>query len=242
MTAPELPPAPVPTPESTGPSRIDRLVDSLTSWQKLLVAIGGLILAAAGVWGAIHSFDGPAAGHSSTPTPTNTFPSPTSQNYVANRPIIKFDDFRGATTAWWPAGCDVARVEQGADAVLEFTPLAQSAAEASRDIHAAALAGSDAITLRINLHGATLSGGDASALYLDQGGSWKFAELSAHVTQGQDGWQNVTVPLSDFRDPKTNVLFDKTAAVDRIGFRFWNPAPSGAKSFTIDVTDISFGK
>lgn len=92
------------------------------------------------------------------------------------------------------------------------------------------------LTEPINLHGATLitpsdnsNYRTASALYLDQNGSWKVVGLYNYVTNSSDGWQKISIPLTDF------LGFDKTANFSRLGFRFWLH-----KTSTIDVDDITF--
>lgn len=52
------------------PSRVDRVVNSFSGGQKILVALTSLIVAAAGVWAALQSFTGgPVAGNAVAATP-----------------------------------------------------------------------------------------------------------------------------------------------------------------------------
>lgn len=139
-----------------------------------------------------------------------------------------FEDFSSGITSWWTAG-NVSPVSSGPDTYMEFTPDAQTAAEASKNVGTPALSDFNSIMIQINLNGATLLGADASALYLDQGGSWKYVSLSDYVEQGLVGWQSVVIPLQDFQG------FDQTAAFDRLGFRFWVSSAS-----TIDIGSIQF--
>jgi hypothetical protein len=139
-----------------------------------------------------------------------------------------FEDFSNGIGAWWTNG-NVASTTDGPNTFMRFTPAAQSAAEASKDVEVPALAAYNTIMAQINLHGATLLGNDASALYLDQNGGWKYVSLSNYVQQGLDGWQTVTVSLGDFQD------FDQTSSFDRLGFRFWVSSAS-----TVDVGTILF--
>jgi hypothetical protein len=88
MTPPGSPQAQLPVPENSRRSRVDQLVHFLGSWQKLLAAIGGVILAAGGLFAAIRSFNStssistadvrPSCGPSVTET--LTVPSRTVQN------------------------------------------------------------------------------------------------------------------------------------------------------------------
>ncbi len=139
-----------------------------------------------------------------------------------------FEDFSNGIGNWSALG-SVASTTDGPNTFMRFTPASQSSAEAWKDVRRPALSAYNTITLQINLHGATLLGNDASALYLDQGGSWKFVALSNYVQQGLDGWQTATVPLKNFQG------FDQTASFDRLGFRFWVSSAS-----TIDVGEILF--
>ncbi|GIH24706.1 hypothetical protein Aph01nite_30160 [Acrocarpospora phusangensis] len=135
-----------------------------------------------------------------------------------------FEDFQQGAGAWWKSG-DVT----AANGVMRIVTPAGGAAETSKNAGTAALAGHDAIKLRLDLNGATLLGADASALYLDQGGGWKFVPLAGHVDQGHDGWQDVTVPLTAFQG------FDKSQPFARLGFRFWTPAAE-----TLELDEIAF--
>jgi hypothetical protein len=139
-----------------------------------------------------------------------------------------FEDFSNGISSWWTNG-NVAATTDGPNIYMRFTPAAQSSAEASKDVGVPALSAYNTIMVQINLHGATLLGNDASALYLDQGGSWKYVSLSNYVQQGLDGWQTATVSLRDFQG------FDQTSSFDRLGFRFWVSSSS-----TIDLGTILF--
>lgn len=141
---------------------------------------------------------------------------------------MTFENFESGIGAWWQHGNVSAQTASGNTFARLVTP-AGGDVETSRDVNSAALASYDSVSLTINLHGATVLGNDASALYLDQGG-WKYVPLANYVQQGFDGWQNVTVPLSDFAG------FDKTALFSRLGTRFWAPTVT-----TIDIDNISFG-
>lgn len=164
----------------------------------------------------------PSPVPTSTPTPTATpTATPAGSSTV-------FEDFTNGIGNWWTNG-NVAAAQDNGNGIIRFTPAAQSSAEASKNVGTAALSGFDTITLRINLHGATLLGNDASALYLDQNGGWKYVSLSNYVNNGLDGWQTVSVPLTDFQG------FDQTASFDRLGLRFWVSNDS-----MIDVDDITF--
>lgn len=155
------------------------------------------------------------------PAPLIPVPSPAGTSSV-------FEDFSSGIGNWWTNG-NVAAAQDNGDGIIRFTPAAQSAAEASKNVGTPALSAYNTITVQINLHGATLLGNDASALYLDQGGSWKYISLSDYVQQGLDGWQTAIVPVSNFQG------FDQTTAFDRLGFRFWVSSDS-----TIDVGTILF--
>jgi surface antigen len=147
---------------------------------------------------------------------------------VAPPASMTFENFESGIGAWWQHGNVSAQTTSGNTFVRLVTP-AGGDVETSKDVNTAALASYDSVSLAINLHGATVLGNDASALYLDQGG-WKYAPLANYLQQGFDGWQNLTVPLSDFTG------FDKTTAFSRLGIRFWAPTVT-----TIDVDNISFG-
>jgi hypothetical protein len=130
--------------------------------------------------------------------------------------------------AAWTRSSRANAAQEAGNTFLRFTPQ-NGAAEASRGTSGVSLAPYEAIRLRVNLRGATLLGGDASALYLDQGGSWKYRPISSYVVQGSTQWQTVTIPLSAFSG------FNKSASFSRLGFRFWMSTAS-----TIDVDDITF--
>jgi len=118
--------------------------------------------------------------------------------------------------------------QQSGNTFLRLAPPAQAAAETWRSTSGVSLAPFQSITLRINLNGMTLLDNDASALYLDQGG-WKYVGLARYVAQGSSQWQTITIPLSDFSG------FNKSAAFNRLGFRFWVPTAA-----TVDIDDIRF--
>lgn len=139
-----------------------------------------------------------------------------------------FDVFADVTRNWYLNG-SVGSVQEDDNAYLRFAPVANSSAEASRNVGWPALSGYDAITLLLNLHGATLPSNDSSALYLEQGGTRKYITLSSYVEQGLDGWQNVTIPLTAFTG------FTDSASFSRLGFRYALPETS-----TIDVDEIDF--
>lgn len=145
-----------------------------------------------------------------------------------------FEDFSNGIASWTLQG-SVGSAQDNGNTFLQFTPPAQSAAEASRGTAGVSLAPYSSIQIDINLHSATLEDDTASAFYLNQGGSWKYVSLSHYVTQGATSWQTITVPLADFVGTD-GVRFDKTAAFDSLGFRFWMPA-AGA---TIDIDNIVF--
>jgi hypothetical protein len=163
--------------------------------------------------------------------PNSLFPSGGSSNGGSGSGGLNasvFEDFSNGIGSWWTNG-NVVSTTDGPNIYMRFTPAAQSSAEASKNVGVPALSAYNTIMVQINLHGVTLLGNDASALYLDQGGSWKYVSLSNYVQQGLDGWQTATVPLSDFQG------FDQTASFDHLGFRFWVPSAS-----TIDVGTILF--
>jgi murein DD-endopeptidase MepM/ murein hydrolase activator NlpD len=138
-----------------------------------------------------------------------------------------FEDFEDGNTGWGSSAAGT-NAESG-NTYMRFSPPSGDSAESSRNTNAPVLAGYNAISVKINTHGANLLGNDASALYLDQNAGWKYVPLSNYVQQGVNGWQTVTIPLSDFAG------FDKNQELDRLGFRFWVPSAA-----TIDVDDILF--
>jgi hypothetical protein len=135
------------------------------------------------------------------------------------------EDFSsGAWTLWRNA----AMITQGGDRLLRLTPPAGDDAEAWADVNNPDLVAYTYVRMSINTHAASLLGGDASAQYLDQDG-WKYVSLSDYVIQGLNGWQRVTIPISDYPG------FDKSQEFSRFGFRFWMFSTS-----TIDIDDIQF--
>jgi len=89
------------------------------------------------------------------------------------------------------------------------------------------------VELDINLKGAILLPGDASQFYFDQGGL-RSIDLSdpRYVHQnGQNGWQHVAIPLSDFSGLNVN------SGLAFVGFRFWNDT-----SRSYDLDNIIFTK
>lgn len=161
----------------------------------------------------------PSSGPRPTPTPVS----------------IVFDNFNNGIAGWGIIGNDVSYVQDNGTGILRFNPPNQGPAEAYKNVGTAALSKFSGISLRINLHGATLVAPSddpnyqtASALYLNQNG-WKFVGLYDYIKNSYDGWQNVYIPLMDFKG------FDKEASFSTLGFRFWL-----YKAGTIDITDIMF--
>ncbi|MFA7253160.1 MAG: hypothetical protein WC107_01235 [Patescibacteria group bacterium] len=93
-----------------------------------------------------------------------------------------------------------------------------------KDLNDAKIGNYNYIELDINLKGNKILPGDASALYFDQGG-WKWVSLEKYVKNGLNGWQHVSIPLSDFAG------LNKQSGLASIGFRFWN---DHAASYNID--------
>ncbi|HSX36114.1 MAG TPA: hypothetical protein VLH84_04245 [Patescibacteria group bacterium] len=140
-----------------------------------------------------------------------------------------FDNFKNGISSWSQGSGPVSLGTAGGVSFLRFSPASNSSSESNRGVNAADLANYNSISVTINLNGATILGNDASALYLSQGGSWKYISLSNYVQQGLNGWQTVTIPLTAFSG------FNKTQSFSSLGFRFWVNNAS-----TIDVTNIVF--
>lgn len=146
-----------------------------------------------------------------------------------------FDNFNNGIGGWEIIGNDVSFAQDTGNGVLRFNPPDQGPAEAFKQVGSAVLSKFSGIILRINLHGATLvtpsddpNYQTASALYLDQN-PWKMVGLINYIKNSYNGWQNVYIPLTDFKG------FDKTASFSRLGFRFWLHMAG-----TIDIDDITF--
>jgi Peptidase family M23/PA14 domain len=101
--------------------------------------------------------------------------------------------------------------------------------QASQSISSSALQGKSTVRITYNLHGLTALDGDASAVIFDQpvNGDWHYISLSDYGTNGLNGSQTVTIPLSDFG-------LNLSQSVGTLHARFWY-----GSGFTVDITSIT---
>lgn len=96
------------------------------------------------------------------------------------------------------------------------------------------LLGKDTVTLAFDLHGLCLLGSDASAIAFEQN-EWKFISLSEYSQNCKDGWQEVTIPLVNFRGTDTTVLDPNQAIGPNFIGRIWHEG-----SFAVDIYSVTF--
>src|SRR5438093_645951 len=84
MTTPEHPQTPGPPQKGR---RIERLINSLTRWKKLLVATSGLIVGIGTVWGAVLGVSAAVHGVDKLPNPSPSSSVTRSPSRVDNQPL-----------------------------------------------------------------------------------------------------------------------------------------------------------
>ena len=162
----------------------------------------------------------PPAGNNPTPTTPPANPSAPDQSGSQNGAIA---DFQTGLN-----GFDNGEIVNGS---LKLTNPANGSTGASKIIDKFKLAGYKYLEFDIDLQGNKLLSGDASAIYFDQGG-WKWTTLTKYVENGKNGFQHISIPLSDFN-------LDQNIAAARLGFRFWNDHTASYNLDNIKLTNGS---
>jgi len=136
----------------------------------------------------------------------------------------KLSDFEAGTLGGWNAGT----LTTGLNSLyaLRLQHSANDSIGTKKIINAPILKGYTNLEMDVDIHGAMLLDNDAAAVVFDQGG-WKMASLKKYVTNGQNGWQHVIIPLADF--PSLNTA----NGIASITIRFWNYQPG-----TYDIDSI----
>jgi len=153
-------------------------------------------------------------------------PGPTPAPTTSTSKIIS--DFENGLSGWGD-GAKMITGYNSVGAMLISNP-ANGSSGGKKSMNGTMIGDYNYIDFDLNLNGNKILLGDASALYFDQGG-WKWISISKYVTNSQNGWQHISIPLSDFSG------LDRNSGLATIGFRFWN---TNAGNYSVD--NVSFVK
>ncbi|MFC1722160.1 PIG-L family deacetylase [Patescibacteria group bacterium] len=91
------------------------------------------------------------------------------------------------------------------------------------------------VEVDFNLHGSEFGyGSDEASVIFIQNSSWYAANIVSYAENGKDGFQTITIPLSDFHKiGDASADLNLTGSVSSLHTRFWN-----SNDFTVDLTSI----